>query len=148
MIIYRKKKKKEVKYLAYRNSASPTAFLCIFNALAWVSFTLQTLIALMQWLSTFFSLQGCIPLGQVLLHPAKSLQTSGASQRSHSPLCCFSPSPCSGAWQFFSNPHIVCVKPHIKFAPHKPFHWAATGIPLLGHSSVYMVWKHFWNKES
>lgn len=76
------------------------------------------------------------------------LETCGSSQRLHSPLCCSSSSSSSGAQQICSNPCIVWAKPHIKFALHKPFHWAAAGIPLLGHSSVYMVWTHIWNKAS
>lgn len=94
----------------------------------------------------FISLQGLVVLGQVLLHPARGFQTF--SQRPHSPLCCSSSSPSSRAWQSCSNPCIVWAKPHIKFALHKPFHWAAAGIPLLGHLSVYMVWTHIWNKAS
>ena len=103
-------------------------------------------LALMQWLSISFPLQGLVFLCQVLLHPARSLQTFRGSQRPYSPPCCFSSSPSSRAQQICSDPHIVRTKPHIKLALLRPFHWAAAGIPLRGHSSVYMVWTHIWNK--
>lgn len=81
-----------------------------------------------------------------LLHPARGLQTFAGPQRPHSPPCCSSSSPRSRVEQICSNPGIVRAKSHIKFALYEPFDWAAAGIPPLGHSSVYMVWTHIWNK--